>query len=492
MHTRNYLAMDFGASTGRGIVGAFDGKTLTLQEVYRFKNYYVDVNGSYYWDILRLYRAIVEASRAAQRAVGAGALAGIGVDTWGTDYGLLDKNGQLLGNCRCMRNADGLGMRAVEDRVHRQWLFSRTGIQSICGNTLFQLYERKLADDPALERAETLLMLPDLLTYFLTGEKYAEYTMASTSMLLNAQERAWDGEILSRLGLPQHIFPQILFPGKTSFAIRETVAASMGTSSLACIPVGTHDTASAVAAAPLAEGEAFCSSGTWSLMGMEIPQPLLGEAAYHENVSNEGCVDGRIRLLKNIMGMWILQQCMEEWTQEGFRLTWADVVSMAEQATPFYCLIDLEEPKFYSAGNMIEKIRDYCRRTNQPLPQDVGQIARCVYESIAMRYRMTLDSLELLTGRRISALRIVGGASQNALLNQFAANILGRPVYAGPVECACIGNILAQAVQQGEIGSYSQMREVVRTSFKTDTFLPEQENLWMTAYATYRGQILKH
>ena len=486
MKARNYLAMDFGGGSGRGMLGRFDGEKLHIEELHRFPNFFVDVNGLFYWDIFRMYHHILKSLQKAREEVGKD-ISGIGIDTWGTDYGLLDANGQLIGNCRCMRNASAAVSQEVAKMIPFKELFLKTGIQTIYGNTVFQLYERLLHKDPALRNAQTLLMTPDLLAYFLTGQKRAEYTMATTTMLYNPTTRGWDEDIVARLKLPGHIFPEIIMPGAFSFELRRPVLEEVGLGAdTKYIPIGSHDTASAVAAAPLQAGEAFCSSGTWSLLGMESDTPVLTEEAFETNFSNEGTVDGKIRLIKNIMGMWVLQQCREEWARQGQKLGWDEITARAESAPPHRHFIDLENLLFYNAGNMIGKVRRYCGDTNQPVPQSVGEIARCVYESIAMRYRLTLEQLEKVTGKTIKALRIVGGGGQNRFLNQISANAAGLPVLAGPVESACAGNILLQAVTNGDLAGTSDIREVVKRSFPIEQYDPADTDRWTDAYTKYR------
>lgn len=480
---KKYLAMDFGASTGRGILGSFDGEKLVMDEVHRFSNYFVPVNGKFYWDIFRLYH---ETESSVQKAVQQGnKVFSVGIDTWGTDYGLLGADGQLLGNCRCMRNADSTYQDLTDKEISIEKIFKRTGIQAIYGNTIFQLFERKYCKDPALKEAADMLMLPDLLAYFLTGEKANEYTMATTSMMYNQNIRDWDRELMEILGLPKDICERILMPGTEKFTVQKPVLENMGIEELKYVPVATHDTASAVVAAPLKKHEAFCSSGTWSLLGIEVPKAVLTEEAFKAGFSNEGTADGGIRLLKNIMGMWILQQMMQQWQRIEPDLSWNDVVARAEKAENFRSFIDVEQPEFYQTGHMTEKVQDFCRKTGQPVPETVGELARCVYESLAMRYRITVEALERVAGYKIEALRIVGGGCQNRMLDQFSANALRRPVYTGPVESACAGNILVQAMADGEIGSYSEIREITERSFKMGTYEPQDTEVWNQGFEKY-------
>lgn len=485
MTARCFLAMDFGGGSGRGMLGRFDGERLILEELHRFPNYFVDVAGLYYWDILRMYHHTLATLEMARERTG-NSLSSLGIDTWGTDYGLLDQNGQLLGNCRCMRNADEAVSNQVAKRISFAQLFAKTGIQMIYGNTVFQLFECKLQNDPALAGADTMLMLPDLLAYFLTGQRYSEYTMATTTMLYNPLLGGWDQSILNALGLPKEIFAPIILLAAVSFDLRSSLLADTAlTGETKYVPVGTHDTASAVAAAPLEKDMAFCSSGTWSLFGMESDRPVLTDKAYAMNFSNEGTVDGKIRLLKNIMGMWILQQCREQWQKSGQALEWDDLVELARTAPAHQCYIDLEDPQFYSVGDMVKKVQGYCRGTNQAIPESAGEIARCVYESIAFRYRLTVEQLQAVTGKTIRALRIVGGGAINKLLNQFAANAMGIPVLAGPIESACAGNILVQAMACGELAGFAEIRQVVQRSFPTEEYEPRDCPAWSAAYEAY-------
>lgn len=483
MVEKTYLAMDFGASTGRGILGQFDGRKLTMQEIHRFDNYYVSVQGKFYWDILRLYHEIENSIQKAEKNSN---LFSVGVDTWGTDYGFLDSGGHLLGNVRCMRNADSTYVDLMKKKMPLEKIFNRTGIQAIFGNTLFQLYERKLLKDAAYKNASSMLMLPDMLAYLLTGERFSEYTMATTSMMYSQILRDWDKELLSILGIRDDLYERILMPGEEIFSILPDILDGIGVNKkVNYIPVATHDTASAVAAVPMRKHEAFCSSGTWSLLGVEVSGAVLTKDAYEAGFSNEGTADGGIRLLKNIMGMWILQQMMREWKRKYPMLSWNVVVNEAEKAKQFRSMIDVEQSEFYQPGHMIQKVQDFCRKTKQPIPESIGELARCVYESLAMCYRMSILALEKIVGYKIEALHIVGGGCQNRLMNQFTANALQRPVYAGPVECACAGNILMQAVAAKEIADISQARQVVDDSFEIIQYEAEDRNGWEQGYDKY-------
>ena len=478
----NLLAFDLGASNGRTILGRFDGSRIDLKELHRFENNYISLNGTVYWDILDLFRQMKQGFHAF-RKTGPQALDCFGIDTWGVDYGLLDKNGHLLGNPRSYRAASDADMQPVFDRIPFSDIFARTGIAAQSYNTLFQLYKRKLENDTALEHTETLLFLPDLLGYFFTGEKRTEYTIATTSMLLDARRRDWDQKTIRELGLPETIFTGIDRPGLLRGRMIQQTAEECGLNRAVCAAVGSHDTASAVAAIPGSGSFAFCSSGTWSLFGMETDEPVLTDSVRDANFSNEGTVQGGFRPLKNIMGLWIIQECRRDWINAGSCYSWDDLVALAEQAEPFRSIIDPDHPAFFAAGNMEQKIRKYCQATKQPVPETPAQTARCIYESLALKYRWALERLQEIKMSRIDQLNITGGGIQNRFLNQLAADASDRPVVTGPKEGAAIGNLLTQAMALGEIGNISELREVVCRSEQIETWIPHHTQAWDDAYA---------
>ena len=480
----HFLAMDFGSGSGIGIVGSFDGSRIALNEISRFPNYYVSIGDTFYWDVFHLFHQILLSVCKSEQIYGTGQIASLGIDTWGTDYGLLDCKGQPVGGCRCIRNTDGQGMEAISNILSRSYLYKATGCQAMSGNTVCQLMERKLKDDIALETAKTLLLIPDILTYYLTGEMYADYTAASTTMMLDPLKKQWNRELVRKLGLPDHILPEVHMPCQDTFMLHNSLAGQGGRWKL--VPVAAHDTASAIAAAPLRQNEIVCSSGTWSIIGVERDEPLINDKALELNFSNEGTIDGKIRFIKNCMGMWAIQQCVSQWHQDGMELSWSEVVEQAQAAVPFRSLVNLEEPEFYNAGKIQEKIERYCEKTHQPVPESTGQVARCIYESMAMRYRMIAEQLQEVTGQGFTGLRIVGGGAQNRLLNQFTANALGIPIYAGPVEAACVGNALAQAVAAGELKDFTEIREVAEQSFEITVYEPQCSWSWDEAYQRYQ------
>jgi rhamnulokinase len=476
---RNYLAFDLGASGGRAIIGRFDGERLALIEVYRFPNDPVmlprrDGGVSLHWDIVGLFQHVKEGLR---RAVAAGdELVSLGLDTWGVDFGLLDAQGGLLGLPYHYRDRRTAGMlEEAFRRVPRAEIFAATGIQFMPFNTLYQLLAMAARAEPALAAAHTLLMIPDLLNYWLTGRAASERTIASTTQFLDPRTGDWDRGLLERLGLPVRMLPPIIPPG-TVLAERllAHVAEETGAQHVRVIAPGCHDTASAVAAVPAAApGFAYLSSGTWSLLGAEVAAPALGEPALAANVTNEAGVCGTTRLLKNITGLWIIQECRRVWAAGGQALSWDEIVAQAAQAEPFTAVIDVDAPEFAVPGGMPDRIQAYCRRTGQPAPETVGGLARVVYESLAAKYRLTLERIEKLLGRPLTPLHVVGGGSRNRLLNQFAADATGRPVVAGPVEATAIGNILLQMLATGALSSLAEGREIVRRSFPVEVYAPQ-------------------
>ncbi len=478
---KNLLAFDLGASNGRAILGQLENGKLTMRELHRFENNYIEMNGVYYWDLPYLFNQLKLGLLAFKNA-NVGQLDCIGIDTWGVDYGLLDKHGHLLGNPRSYRFAVDQDMAETAKVVDFPTLFQRTGIANLNFNTVYQLYRRKQEEDVALNNAETLLLMPDLLGYFLTGEMKSEYTNVTTGMLYNPTTKDWDWETIRALGLPEKIFTPMDRAGQLRGHLRPELARELGLNEASFAAVGTHDTASAVAAIPGSGSFAFCSSGTWSLFGVETDEPILTDDVRDANFSNEGTIQGGFRPLKNIMGLWLIQECRRDWQKAGKHYSWNDIVEEAKKAEPLRCIIDPDYGEFFAGGHMEEKIRTYCRKTGQPEPQTVGEVARCIYESLALKYRWALERLEEIKGQRIDTLNIVGGGCQNKLLNQMAADSLNRPVITGPVEGAAIGNLLAQAMALGEIHSLEELRQVVRNSESVSEYQPNHTPEWENAY----------
>ena len=478
---KNLLAFDLGASNGRAILGQLENGKITMRELHRFENNFVEMNGVYYWDLPYLFNQLKLGLLAFKQA-NVGELDCFGIDTWGVDFGLLDKDGHLLGNPRAYRYSVDEDMEEAWKVVDFPTLFQRTGIATMNFNTVYQLYRRKRQGDVALEQAQTLLLIPDLLGYFLTGEMKSEYTNVTTCMLYNPTTKDWDWETIDALGLPRHIFTPIDQAGTLRGKLRPEIAKELGINQASFAAVGTHDTASAVAAIPGTGSFAFCSSGTWSLFGVETDEPLLSEEVRNANFSNEGTIQGGFRPLKNIMGMWLIQECRRQWQKEGKSLSWNEIVELAKKAEPFASIIDPDYGEFFAGGRMVDKIQEYCRKTNQKVPEGVGEIARCIYESLALKYRWALEHLEKMKGQRIDALNIVGGGCNNKFLDQLVADSIDRPVTIGPVEGAAIGNLLSQAMALGEIKDLEELRQVVRNSEPVETFTPNHTPEWEAAY----------
>ena len=475
----HYLAFDLGAESGRAIAGTLQDGTLQVEELHRFPNDPLRTDEALSWDIERLWAEIQRGIRvAAERGFRAD---GIGIDTWGVDYGLLDEQGELIENPRHYRDARNNGMvEAVLARVPREEVFAATGIQFMQINTLYQLYGANREKPEAVARARRLLNIPDLFNYWLTGEARSEATIASTTQFFNPVTMNWATGLLERLGLPTKILCPIVTPGallgKTRTGPQTAVYATAG-----------HDTASAVAAAPAAGGDDWCyiSSGTWSLMGLELDRPVIHAESLAHNFTNEVGVAGKIRLLKNIAGLWLLQECRRAWMAEGIAYSYEQLARMAAQARAHSAVIDPDA--FLEPGGMPGKIADYCRRTGQEPPGTHAEYARAILESLALRYRHVLESLEILGNRKIAVIHIVGGGSRNGVLNQFVADATGRRVVAGPAEATAIGNILVQAMGAGELSGLEQIRAVVRRSFPPTTVEPRAAADWERAYECYRG-----
>lgn len=479
---RNMIAFDLGASNGRAILGRFDGEHLEMQELHRFENNYIEMNGVFYWDTPYLYRQLKEGLLAFRRG-DFGELDSCGIDTWGVDFGLLDRNGHLLGIPRSYRLGVQADIDAVTQRIPAAQLYGRSGIDTtLTFNTLYQLFRRKREGDAALAGADKLLLTPDLLGYFLTGEMGTEYTIATTTQLYNPTTRDWDWDTIDQLELPRHIFTEIQPSGTIRGHLRPELCQELGINPAAFVAVGSHDTASSVAAIPGRGSFAFCSSGTFSLVGVETDRPYLDPQAAEEGFSNEGTVQGGFRPLKNIIGLWILQECRRDWQKAGQNLTWDEIENEAKKAAPLRSIINTDSPEFYAGGGMIGKMQEFCRRTGQPVPETVGEVARCAYESLALKYRVAVSGLEKVKGERIDTMNIVGGGIKNRILNQMAADAIARPVVTGPVEGSAMGNLLTQAMALGEIADVAALREVVRASVDVETWEPHHTPEWEQAY----------
>jgi rhamnulokinase len=479
------LAIDLGAGSGRAVAGQFDGQRLTVREIHRFANDPVRVAGRLHWDILRLYHEVTAAIGKAQASADGG-IASLGIDAWGVDFGLLDRRGELLGNPYHYRDEGSHGaMDEVLGIVPREEIFARTGIQFLPLNTLYQLYAIARRSPGLLDQAETLLMIPDLLRSFLTGERSSEYSNASTTQFLNLRSGDWDRELLARLGLPPAILTEIVPPATPAGRLLPAVAAEIGVPELPVIAVASHDTASAVAAVP-AEGDfAYLSSGTWSLLGTEMPHPVVDEQALAGNFTNEGGLGGAYRLLKNIMGLWLVEGCRRSWQRDGQWPGYAAMAAAATAAPPFRSLIDVNDPRLLNPSDMPRAIATACTESGQPVPETPGAMMRCVLESLALAYRLVLERTEEVSGRRFAGLHVVGGGTRNELLQAFTADAIGRPVWSGPAEATAIGNLLCQLMAAGHVGSLAEGRALVRDSFPPVTFAPGEREGWDEAYERF-------
>ncbi len=485
---KNVLAFDYGASSGRGIIGSFDGSILSLKEIHRFSNDPVTVGNTLYWDILRLFHEMKQGILKGHHEV-KGNISSIGIDTWGVDFGLLDKNDMLLSNPFHYRDSNTVGMiDEVLKIVSREEIYRDTGTAFQVFNTLYQLYSMVNKRLSIVDKAETLLFVPDLLTFFLTGNKACEFTIASTAQMLLAGRGTWAYDMLNKLGIPVEILPEIIDPGSHAGLLQKSVRDELGVNEIPVISVASHDTGSAIISVPFANSDdAYISSGTWSLLGLECDKPVINDKTMNLNYTNEGGINRTVRLLKNIMGLWVYQECRRAWIKDGIRVSFDEMDAMAEAAKPFQAYIDVDDETFYSPGNMPEKVVAYCRKTGQEAPSDMGSIVRIVMESLALKYRNVIEGLEEITGRKVPVLHIVGGGCKNTILSQYAANVLNRPVTAGPVEATAIGNVICQLIALGEISDLYQAREVVKRSFPTEEYQPQNVEQWEDAYVTFQA-----
>lgn len=468
----SFAAADLGAESGRVMVGRFDGDRLSLSEAHRFDSRPVRLPDGLHTDVLRIF-AEIQLGLGAASAQG-GEMAGIGVDTWGVDFALVDADGLLLGNPYHYRDAiGGTVMQAAFARVPRAEIFEATGVQLLEINTLFQLLRLRQRGSAALGAARHLLMIPDLFSFWLSGRAANEYTIATTSQCLDVARGRWATGLLERLSLPASIFGEIVPPGTVLGDLLPHVAEEAGLPPRPVIAVGGHDTALAVAAVPASgDGFAYLSSGTWSLLGGEIPSPCIGEPSRAANFTNEGGVGGTIRFLKNLCGLWLVQECRRHWGRQGEADSYDHLTEMAAAAPAFRSLVDVDDPAFAPPGDMPARIQARCRQTGQPVPETKGEIVRVALDSLALKYRYVLAQMEGILGRRLSPLHVVGGGARNRLLCQLAADTTGRAVVAGPVEATAVGNVLMQALALGHVDSIAEARDLVRRSFAIATYEP--------------------
>ncbi len=487
MSEQVYLGIDLGAESGRVMAGLWDGRRIRLEELHRFPNGPVPLAGSMRWDVLRLWSEIQHGLALAGRRFGK-AVVSVGVDTWGVDFVLLSKSGELLGQPFHYRDSRTRGMlEHAFRRVPRAQIFAATGVQFMELNTLYQLLALRQNSPELLDAAQTFLTMPDFLNWCLSGARLCEFTNATTTQCLDPSRRGWAVELLRQFDLPTGIFPEIIPPGSRIGPLRPDLAEKTGLASATVIAPATHDTGSAVAAVPtLNTGKtnwAYLSSGTWSLMGVELPRASLTPRTLELNLTNEGGVNFTYRLLKNISGLWLVQQCRRAFEARGRKCDYAELVWLASEAPALRSFVDPDDARFLNPPDMAAAIQSFCRETGQPVPETEGELVRCALESLALKYQTTLSSLEELTGNRIEVIHIVGGGSQNHLLNQFAADACNRPVLAGPVEATVLGNVLVQSCASAEVVNLAELRAVVRDSFEVRPFEPDAKaaEAWVAA-----------
>ncbi len=471
-------AVDLGAESGRVVVGTFDGGRISMEDVHRFPNVPVRVAGTLHWDTLRLFGDVLGGLR---KAGTGGRIASVGVDSWGVDFGLLDARGRMLSNPVHYRDARTDGMLEVAfGIVPRSEIYATTGIQFMAINTLYQLLSMVRAQDPLLDQADRLLLSADLIAHMLSGATVAEYTLASTSQCLDAVARDWARPLLERMGVPTRLLPELVDPGTTLGALRAEIATAAGLGKTLVVAPGSHDTASAIAGTPLGSATtAYISSGTWSLVGLEIPAPVITDVTLAANLTNEGGVGGTIRLLRNVAGLWLVQESRRSLWPAGDAPSYEDMAVLAAAAPAFTAFIDPDDERFLRPGDLPARVREYCAETGQPIPGDTGTLLRVLLESLALRYAAAIEQLAAASGRPIDAIHIVGGGSNHRLLCRLTADATGLPVRAGPVEATAIGNLAVQAIAAGELASIAEARELVARSYPVTTYEPSGD--WTAA-----------
>lgn len=478
-----YLAFDFGAESGRAVLAHLHSGVITTEEIYRFANEPVEYGGSLHWDAPKLWLEVRKTISQLEEVK----LSSVGVDAWGVDYALLGERGELLLNPYHYRDqrTDGV-MDLVFEKISREEIYRETGIQFMPINTLYQLFAARRDTPDLLRAARTLLTIPDLFHYWLTGNAVCEFTNATTTQMVNAEKRAWSRRLMEKLELPAELPAEIVEPGTQIGSLIEKFGASTTLRGTPVIAPATHDTGSAVAAVVARDGTAFISSGTWSLLGTELDAPLITDDALRLNFTNEGGVCGATRFLKNVMGLWMLQCCRSSWTYRGRVYGYRELMDLAAREPEFVQLVDPDDESFLHPADMLTAIDDFCRRTQQTTPKTPGAYARTVLESLAFKYRLVIGELELLTRKPIHQIRIIGGGSKNRLLNQFAADATGRRVLAGPAEATALGNVAMQILATGAASSLSEVRAMVDRSFPTETFEPRETDKWERHVARFR------
>ena len=482
MKQTHFFAVDLGATSGRTILGTLSESGLDQRELTRFPNHIIETNGHFYWDIYALYNEIIGGLKVVARE--GIEIASVGIDTWGVDFAFIGKDGGLLRNPYCYRDPHTVGMmEEYFKKIPKERVYDLTGIQFMNFNSLFQLYTLHRVGDSALEAADKILFVPDALSYMLTGEKVTEYTIASTSQILNPRTKQMEQELLDVCDVRAEQFGRFVFPGEQIGVLNEEVQRQTGLGAIPVIAVAGHDTASAVAAVPaMNEHFAYLSSGTWSLMGIEVKDAIINAESFEKNFTNEGGVEGTTRFLKNICGMWLLERCRKEWTED---YSYNALIEAALAVPAFRSIINPDAPCFANPTSMTEAIKQYCRETSQPVPDTYGEFTRCIFDSLALRYRQIFGYLQQMSPFPIEALHVIGGGSRNNLLNQFTCNAVGVPVVAGPSECTAIGNIMLQAKAAGIVSDIAAMRRLIAASIETTTFTPEEAEDWDKGYELY-------
>lgn len=487
---KKILSFDFGASSGRAMLAEYSDGKINMQEIHRFSNDTVIVNGTMYWDVLRLF---FEIKTGITKAVNSGGFDAIGIDTWGVDFGLIDKRGKLIGNPVHYRDTRTEGMlEETFKTVSQDEIYSRTGIQCMRINTLYQLMYLKNHEPEQLENAEKLLMIPDLFAYMLTGEIKEEATIASTSNLFDPYKKDWDRELIKKLGIPERIFADVIKPGEVYGMLSDEICEELGCKKVPVVAACGHDTASAVVATPsVTDDFVYISCGTWSLFGIESKQPILTSQAAELNFTNEGGYDGTIRFLKNIMGLWLIQESRRQWKREGDDVGFDQLEKEALGAEPFKCFIDVDDPAFETAGNLPKRVVEFCRRTGQYVPQNRGEIMRCIYQSLAMKYKHTFNKLAEMSNKEYRRINILGGGIKDKLLCQMASDACNVQVLAGPSEATVMGNIAVVLSALGELKGLTEIRKAVSNSTELKEYTPKNSEAWEKAYDNFVGILNK-
>ncbi len=486
MSKSSYLAFDLGASSGRAILGVLENGKLELTEVHRFKNQMTLIHGSYFWNIFSLFE---ELKTGLKKCISEYKTQpdSIGIDTWGVDYSLVTSEGHLVGLPFAYRDhRTDNSMDEFFRLLPKKETYHLSGIQFMQFNTLFQLFSSVQNNYSGMKIAESILFTPDALNFLFTGVKKNEYTIASTSQLLKPGKAEWEEKLFRAAGIPMKLTGEIIQPGTIIGKLLHEVVEETGSNSIPCVAVASHDTASAIVSVP-AHGDnwAYLSSGTWSLLGIESPVPLVSDNTLSMNFTNEGGVEGTTRFLKNIMGMWLIQECKRIWDQES-ELEWQQIVDLSNAADPFKFLINPDDPSFLNPGNMPKAIQEYCLKTNQTVPESKGEIARCIYDSLVLKYKFTIKQIESVTGKPIQKVHIIGGGAHNVIMNQLTADATGIPVFAGPTEATAIGNIMLQAKALGLVNSLADIRNIVLNSFEVTEYLPSPKLDWEGAYKKFK------